>query len=197
MTSVPAMAQRSIKWCQSRLFLAKRDASRANTAPTSDASEFVEIDPQVLPRARTHLMSQQTKSGAWTRYDWLKKNQIDDQTMTAYVARALATSSRSLDAKERTTIGTSVGTALSYLEDRIGEWRDPYLVGITRLLLSMRSGKSTLRMLANCWHGWLTMKVLRRTGTLRQTPVLSTDGARLGGWRPRLLPFKLLHDWKH
>jgi hypothetical protein len=31
------MAQRSIKWCQSRLFLAKRDASRANTAPTLPA----------------------------------------------------------------------------------------------------------------------------------------------------------------
>src|SRR5882762_4085397 len=28
------MAQRSIKWCQSRLFLARRDASSANTPPT-------------------------------------------------------------------------------------------------------------------------------------------------------------------
>src|ERR1035438_7533778 len=34
MTNVPAMAQRSIKWCQSRLFLDKREASNANTAPT-------------------------------------------------------------------------------------------------------------------------------------------------------------------
>src|SRR5579872_4496645 len=48
---------------------------------------------------------------------------------TAYVARALATSSPSLPIKEREKIDASVGRALSYLDDRISEWRDPYLVG--------------------------------------------------------------------
>jgi hypothetical protein len=45
------------------------------------------------------------------------------------VARALATSSKALDAKERNAADASVGKALSYLDDRISEWRDPYLVG--------------------------------------------------------------------
>jgi len=42
---------------------------------------------------------------------------------------ALATSSKSPDAKERDTVDTSVARALSYLDDRISEWQDPYLVG--------------------------------------------------------------------
>jgi hypothetical protein len=48
---------------------------------------------------------------------------------TAYVARALATSNKSLDTKEREMVDASVGKTLSYLDDRTSEWRDPYLVG--------------------------------------------------------------------
>jgi hypothetical protein len=93
------------------------------------ASDFVEVDPQVVSKARSYLVSQQTPSGAWTRYDWSTKSQIDDPMKTAYAARALATSSKALDAKEQNTVDESVGKALSYLDDRISEWRDPYLVG--------------------------------------------------------------------
>jgi hypothetical protein len=93
------------------------------------ASHFVEIDPQIMSKARSHLISQQTPSGAWTRYDWSTEGQKDDPVKTAYVARALATSSKSLDTRERATVDASVGKALSYLDDRISEWRDPYLVG--------------------------------------------------------------------
>ncbi len=93
------------------------------------ASDFVEVDPQVVSKARSYLVSQQAPSGAWTRYNWSTKSQIDDPMNTAYVARALATSSKALDAKEQNTVDASVGKALSYLDDRISEWQDPYLVG--------------------------------------------------------------------
>jgi hypothetical protein len=93
------------------------------------ASDFVEVDPQVLSKARSYMISQQTPSGAWTRYDWSTKTQLEDPMKTAYVARALAASSKTLGTKERETVGVSVGKALSYLDDRISEWRDPYLVG--------------------------------------------------------------------
>lgn len=93
------------------------------------ASEFVEVDPQVLSKARSYLMSQQTPSGAWTRYDWSTKGQIEDPMKTAYVARALATSSKSLETKEREAVDASIGKAFSYLDNRIDEWRDAYLVG--------------------------------------------------------------------
>src|ERR1700733_2029410 len=65
----------------------------------------------------------------------------------------------------------------------------------TLLQRSARSGKSTLRLLANCWLGWPTMKDLPSTGTWKQTPHLSTDGAPPDGLRPRLLPLKLLRNW--
>jgi len=93
------------------------------------ASEFVAVDPQILAKAQTYLISQQTPLGAWTQYDWSTKSQKDNPMQTAYVARALATSSQSLDIKERESVDASVGRALSYLDDRISEWRDPYLVG--------------------------------------------------------------------
>jgi uncharacterized protein YfaS (alpha-2-macroglobulin family) len=93
------------------------------------AREFVEVDPQIMSKARSYLLSQQTPSGAWTRYDWSTRAQIDDPMKTAYVTRALATSGKSPDAQERATVDTSVARALSYLDDRISEWQDPYLVG--------------------------------------------------------------------
>jgi len=94
------------------------------------ASDFAEVDPQVLSQARSYMIAQQTSSGAWTRYDWSTKAQIEDPMKTAYVARALATSSKTLGTnKERDAVDASVGKALSYLDDRISEWRDPYLVG--------------------------------------------------------------------
>jgi hypothetical protein len=93
------------------------------------ASEFAAVDPQVVAKARSYLISQQTPAGAWTRYDWSTKGQIDDPMKTAYVARALATSGKPLDTKEREAVDASIGKALSYLDDRIDEWRDPYLVG--------------------------------------------------------------------
>jgi uncharacterized protein YfaS (alpha-2-macroglobulin family) len=95
----------------------------------TEAGEFVEVDPQIMSKARSYLVSQQMPSGVWTRYDWSTKGQIDDPIKTAYVTRALATSSKSPDAKERDTVDTSVARALSYLDDRISEWQDPYLVG--------------------------------------------------------------------
>jgi uncharacterized protein YfaS (alpha-2-macroglobulin family) len=93
------------------------------------ASDFVVVDPHVVSKARSYLTSQQTPSGAWTRYNWSTEDQVDDPIKTAYVARALATSSKSLGVKERETLDESIGKALSYLDDRISEWRDPYLVG--------------------------------------------------------------------
>jgi uncharacterized protein YfaS (alpha-2-macroglobulin family) len=95
----------------------------------SAASEFIEVNPEVIARARAYLISQQTPAGAWTRYDWWAKAQKEDPMQTAYVARALATANELLDEKCRSALANSVGKALSYLDERIAEWRDPYLVG--------------------------------------------------------------------
>jgi hypothetical protein len=95
----------------------------------SAASEFIEVDPDVTSKARAYLIKQQAQTGAWTRYDWLTASQKDNPQETAYVVRALATSGRSLSAKDRSIVDTSIKKALSYLDDRIDEWKNPYLIG--------------------------------------------------------------------
>jgi hypothetical protein len=92
-------------------------------------SEFIQVDPEMVSKTRSYLISRQTRVGAWTNYDWPTRIQKDDPMLTAYVARALATSSGSLGEKERAPVDASIGKALSYLDDRVHELRDPYLVG--------------------------------------------------------------------
>jgi uncharacterized protein YfaS (alpha-2-macroglobulin family) len=95
----------------------------------STASEFIEVDPDLMSKAAGYLVSEQTQVGAWTHYDWVAQKQVEDSIKTAYVVRALATSRTSLNAKDRAAKEVSINKALTYLDDRIGEWRDPYLVG--------------------------------------------------------------------
>jgi len=61
----------------------------------SEASGFIEVDPDVTSKARAYLIKQQAQTGAWTRYDWSTARQKDNPQETAYVVRALATSSGS------------------------------------------------------------------------------------------------------
>ena len=91
----------------------------------ADADEFIDVDAAVITRARAYLVAQQSQTGAWQRYDYWTKKQIDDPMDTAYIARALAAS----ETMPKGNAGDSVKKALSYLDDRIGEWSSPYLIG--------------------------------------------------------------------
>jgi len=93
------------------------------------AGEFVRVDPSRVDRARKYLTAHQAKSGAWLRYDWSKEADVEDANLTAYVTRALALAAASAKGKEREEAEPSLKLALEYLEDEIGSWRDPYLVG--------------------------------------------------------------------
>lgn len=110
--------------------------SSANTALTAyvlrflvDASEFVEVDPDVIQKGRQYLIKEQSASGAWTTYDWLARAERDNAMETAYVVRALAETKSSVAEKDRAAVDKAIEKALTYLDDRISEWRDPYLVG--------------------------------------------------------------------
>jgi hypothetical protein len=91
----------------------------------TDAEEFIDVDADMMARARAYLVAQQSQTGAWQRYDYWTKKQIDDPMDTAYIVRALAAS----ETKLKGNAGDSVMKALSYLDDRIGEWSSPYLIG--------------------------------------------------------------------
>lgn len=91
----------------------------------TDADEFIDVDAAVMARARACLVARQSQTGAWQRYDYWTKKQIDDPMDTAYIVRALAASETKLNGNA----GDPVKKALSYLDDRISEWSSPYLIG--------------------------------------------------------------------
>jgi CD109 antigen len=98
------------------------------------AGEFITVSPDIVNRARKYLVAQQAKSGAWKRYNWEKEADVEDPNLTSYVARALALAAASAydtkkDDKDRQEAQASLSRAFAYLEDQIGSWRDPYLVG--------------------------------------------------------------------
>lgn len=95
----------------------------------SGASEFVEVDPSIIAKGRGYVISKQDASGAWLSYSWDAQNNEPNAMLTAYVLRSLATSTPPEDAKQRTAFDNSTSKALSYLEDRIDEWKTAYLVG--------------------------------------------------------------------
>src|SRR5207253_10106904 len=63
------------------------------------------------------------------RYEWYKEENKEDANLTSYVTRALALAVSKTDSKQREELAPSLKRALEYLEDEIGSWRDPYLVG--------------------------------------------------------------------
>jgi uncharacterized protein YfaS (alpha-2-macroglobulin family) len=94
------------------------------------ASDFIDVDPRIVERARGYLMSKQVKSGAWQTFSWNLKHDDDDANLTACITRSLAASySRNANDAERKKADAVINAALNFLDDRIASWRDPYLVG--------------------------------------------------------------------
>ena len=110
----------------------------------SAAGEFVAVDGSVVRNARTYLVRQQQKSGAWTAWRWIPDQRgdyglvaVEDANVTAYITRSFAESmSPGSDKQEdkaknedRAQIDQAFSAAMRYLEQRIDSWQDPYLVG--------------------------------------------------------------------
>lgn len=93
------------------------------------ANEFVDIDPAVITKAQNFVISKQASNGSWLSYSWTTKKEDPDAMLTAYIVRSLATSTPPSDAKQKAAFDSSNSKALSYLEDRIDEWKSAYLVG--------------------------------------------------------------------
>ncbi|HEV2989473.1 MAG TPA: alpha-2-macroglobulin family protein [Candidatus Angelobacter sp.] len=95
----------------------------------TSAGEFIRVNPAAVAGARRFLIARQAKSGAWQRYDWRIEQDTDNANLTAYVTRALAQAAAKTSGKEHDELEPALKHALEYLEDEIGSWRDPYLVG--------------------------------------------------------------------
>jgi hypothetical protein len=89
------------------------------------ASEFMPIDATVLTRAHKYLLTTQQPNGSWL-YTY-GTSSYEDRNATALIARVLVGSMKSEAGKKE--VGATVEKAMKYLEARIAEWNDAYLVG--------------------------------------------------------------------
>jgi len=102
-----------------------------------DTREFIAVDERVVADARSYLLSEQQKSGAWVRMQWNSRTETlgeqEDANLTAYVARALASSPGNSairgDQAKLQQAEAGFAKAIAYLDDQIDSWQDPYLVG--------------------------------------------------------------------
>jgi len=104
------------------------------------ASEFIDVDRNVINQAVAYIVGRQSKTGAWLSHRWGQEKDVEDLNLTAYMARTLAPavgakSTIKAGAKDQPEIKSQQAAeaafklGMNYLEDQIDSWKDPYLVG--------------------------------------------------------------------
>lgn len=100
-----------------------------------EASDYIDVDNQLVQRAREWLLQHQRSDGSWPAFSW-NNREIERQTamLTALVARSLGRSSctSTATAAEKTSLLKS----LDYLESRSNEMDEPYLIASYSLAAS-------------------------------------------------------------
>ena len=87
----------------------------------SDASVFMEVDPEIITAAEKWLVSQQTGEGTWKI-----KYGHDYEDLTAYVAATLAKSEKQAKEPLKKALHESVARALAFLSDPHLDMSEPY-----------------------------------------------------------------------
>ncbi|HEY6350943.1 MAG TPA: alpha-2-macroglobulin family protein [Candidatus Angelobacter sp.] len=101
------------------------------------ASEYINVDSAMIKRAEQFLKSNQEQNGEWLRH-WSYSAPSRDANLTALVTRVLAEISRKLpDEGKSPEVQQVLSTGMKFLENRIAEWNDPYVIGQYALAASM------------------------------------------------------------
>jgi hypothetical protein len=108
----------------------------------NDASEFVEVDPDVVEAARQWLLHRQSANGSWQ-----EERKRDSVSLTAYVALALAKSGELNPSNAATRPGTlpvdaGLTRALDYLRRQWTTSNDPYAIAQVALAAFRSNDKS-------------------------------------------------------
>lgn len=94
----------------------------------SDASEFIDVDEDVINKTRNYLISQQREDGSWTQY-YYGEQKVEDKRRTkqisTYIVRSLAKTERGKTDKNQ-TVQVALTKAFEYLEKRNAEIDEPY-----------------------------------------------------------------------
>src|SRR5436305_13858929 len=98
------------------------------------SSDFMKMDDAVIRRAADFLITNQEAQGGWLMH-WYNNRAGLDPNLTAMITRVLAEAlHKDVD---KTKVEPAFTKAMKFLEDRITEWKDPYLVGQYALAASI------------------------------------------------------------
>jgi hypothetical protein len=106
-----------------------------------DSKAYIEVDQKLIEGAREFIIEQQQSDGSWQSISWRDNKPKPDATLTAYLARVLATTNLSDGSAGSKLTTASVEKALRFLEDRLDEWKESYLVA-NYALAAVATGRS-------------------------------------------------------
>jgi hypothetical protein len=106
-----------------------------------DSKAYIEVDQKLIEGARDFIIKQQQPDGSWQSISWRDNKPKPDATLTAYLARVLATTNLSDGSTGSKTETASVEKALQFLENRLNEWKESYLVA-NYALAAIATGRS-------------------------------------------------------
>ena len=106
----------------------------------NDASDFIEVDEDVIANARKFILSQQQLDGRWLPRYWNEKEDTNRTALnTAFIARTLA-AEKNKEAKADKSFNSALSRALDYLAKRSEEIDEPYLIA-SYALAAMDAGE--------------------------------------------------------
>ncbi|HEV3037540.1 MAG TPA: alpha-2-macroglobulin family protein [Candidatus Angelobacter sp.] len=106
-----------------------------------DAKSVIDVDESAINNARDFIVKQQQPDGSWASRYWQDDKPHADTTLTAYLARVLATAEAGPSNPAHSSIGPATEKAMHYLEDKIDEWKEPYLIA-NYALAAMATGRT-------------------------------------------------------
>jgi hypothetical protein len=106
-----------------------------------DSKAYIEVDQKLIEGAREFIVKQQQPDGSWQSLSWRDNKPKSDSTLTAYLARVLATTNPSDGSAGSKLTTASIEKALHFLEDRLDEWKESYLIA-NYALAAIATGRS-------------------------------------------------------
>ena len=104
----------------------------------TDARELAAVDEDIIKNAREWLVKHQRVDGSWTPRYATNADRLPTATLTAFIARVLASTSKGDD--EAPAIASALRRALHLLRQRIDEIDEPYLIA-SYALAAMSAGE--------------------------------------------------------
>ncbi|PYP83101.1 MAG: hypothetical protein DMG65_25020 [Candidatus Angelobacter sp. Gp1-AA117] len=113
------------------------------------AGEFIEVNDSIIQHAAEYLVNQQRPEGGWL-HSWYQSRPELDPNLSAFITRVFAETMQR--EKQKNKLMPAFDKAMKFLEARISEWKDPYLVGQYALAASFNGRIAQLARATDLLH---------------------------------------------